>query len=138
MAFGSMDPQDAPALSDINMVPFIDVMLVLLIIFMVTAPMLTHAVKVELPKASSEKNQQAQAVQLAIDAAQGLHWNGERVDEASLSRLMANAGASGNPPEVQLRVDRSVPYDAVAKVMAMAARHKLNRLGFVMEPGRDR
>ena len=94
MAFGSMDSSDSGApLAEINMVPLIDVMLVLLIIFIVTAPLLTHAVKVDLPKAASTANEtRRDSVQLAIDADSQVFWNGEPVTPDVLSQRLGEAG----------------------------------------------
>ncbi len=104
MAFGGFGRDSAPApMAEINMIPLIDVMLVLLVIFIVTAPLLTHAVKVELPKASSQPNlTKPENVQLAIDAAGIVYWNGEILDrsgwrsrmEAAAARTAARPGAA--------------------------------------------
>ena len=82
MAFGSLSGQRAAQpVAEINMIPLIDVMLVLLVIFIVTAPLLTHAVKIDLPKASSQVNvPKRENVHLSIDAAGTVYWNGERVE----------------------------------------------------------
>ena len=136
MAFASLDSgdEDAP-LAEINMVPLIDVMLVLLIIFMVTAPLLTHAVKVDLPKASSAANQtKPDNVQLAIDAQSRLHWNGDVVDAAQFGERLQAAAALQPQPELHIRAERTTPYEKVAQVMSEAARHGLTRIGFVTDP----
>ena len=94
MAFGSFDSGSGGSrtMAEINMVPLIDVMLVLLVIFIITAPLLTHAVKLELPKATSAPNlTKPDNIQLAIDAAGLLHWNGEIVDRAGLRQRLAAA-----------------------------------------------
>jgi biopolymer transport protein ExbD len=136
MAFASMESGDDDApLTEINMVPLIDVMLVLLIIFIVTAPLLTHAVKVDLPKASSSVNQtKPENVQLAIDAASQVFWNGEAVDAAGLAERLQAAAATQPQPEVHIRAERTTPYEKVAQVMSEAARVGLMRIGFVTDP----
>ena len=139
MAFatGSFDgDNDDAMLSEINMIPLIDVMLVLLVIFLVTAPMLTHSVRIELPRASSAPTSQEHApVQVTIDAAGALHWNGERVDRATLVERLRVEGARGaQQPELHLRADRRTEYQVLADVMAEAARAGLVRIGFVSEP----
>ena len=136
MAFGSLDAGDDGApLSEINMVPLIDVMLVLLVIFIVTAPLLTHAVKVDLPKASSAPNlTRPENVQLAIDAAGRVLWNGEEVDASALSGRLAVAAAQDRPPELHIRAERTTPYEKVAQVMSEAAGKGLTRIGFVTDP----
>ena len=140
MAFASLDTgDDAEPLAEINMVPLIDVMLVLLIIFIVTAPLLTHSVNVALPKASSATTVAApRTVEVAIDAAQRLHWNGEPVDEAALRQRLAQAGGQPDAPSLHLRVDRSVDYGQVARVMSWAAAAGVTRLGFLTEPDGER
>ncbi|MFC5300769.1 ExbD/TolR family protein [Azospira restricta] len=136
MAFASMDSGDDDApLTEINMVPLIDVMLVLLIIFIVTAPLLTHAVKVELPKASSSANQtKPENVQLAIDAASQIFWNGEAVDASEFDRRLQAASALQPQPELHIRAERTTPYEKVAQVMSEAAKNGLTRIGFVTDP----
>ena len=136
MSFASLaDGDDNEALAEINMVPLIDVMLVLLVIFIVTAPLLTHAVKVDLPKASSAPNlTKPDNVQLAIDGAGQVYWNGEAVASAALAEKLAGAAALAPQPELHLRADRATPYEKVAKVMSAAASAGLSRIGFVTEP----
>ncbi|MDQ5878292.1 MAG: biopolymer transport protein ExbD [Pseudomonadota bacterium] len=136
MAFASLDSSDDDApLAEINMVPLIDVMLVLLIIFMVTAPLLTHAVKVDLPKASSSANlTKPDNVQLAIDAGNQIFWNGEPVDTAQLGDRLKAAGAQQPQPELHIRAERTATYEKVAQVMSEAARNGLTRIGFITDP----
>ncbi|GAB1394444.1 biopolymer transporter ExbD [Rhodocyclaceae bacterium] len=136
MAFGSLsESDDNEALAEINMVPLIDVMLVLLVIFIITAPLLTHAVKVDLPKASSAPNlTKPDNIQLAIDAASQVWWNGETLDEAALAERMRAAAALQPQPELHLRAEATTSYEKVAKVMSEAARQGLTRIGFVTDP----
>ena len=138
MAFASMDGgDDNEPLTEINMVPLIDVMLVLLIIFMVTAPLLTHAVKIDLPKAASTASApQPESIELSIDQQGQVFWNGEAIDAERLETRLAEASASGDStsPELRLRADRLTPYEKVALVMSAASRHGLTRLGFVTDP----
>ena len=136
MAFASLESGDDDApLTEINMVPLIDVMLVLLIIFIVTAPLLTHAVKVDLPKAASSVNQtKPDNVQLAIDAAGQVFWNGEAVDASAFNARLQTAGIQQPQPEIHIRAERVTPYEKVAQVMSDAARNGLNRIAFVTDP----
>ena len=136
MAFASMESgDDAAPLTGINMVPLIDVMLVLLIIFIVTAPLLTHAVKVDLPKASSSVNQtRPDNVQLAIDASSQVFWNGEPVDAAVLAERLQTVSALQPQPELHILAERTTPYEKVAQVMSEAARVGLLRIGFITDP----
>lgn len=137
MAFGKLSDEGADQpLSEINMIPMIDVMLVLLIVFMITAPLLTNAVKLELPEASSQLNQpDKQEINLAIDGAGKIYWNDQQVDEAILLAKMESTGqAEGELPEIQLRIDRKVEYGIIARVMAQASRHGLHKIAFVSQP----
>ena len=136
MAFASFDAKHASApMSDINMVPLIDVMLVLLVIFIVTAPLLTHAVKLELPRASAQVNQaKADKVEFAIDAGGALYWNGESVSRDEAAARFAGAALQQPQPEIHLRADQAVPYRFVARTLADASRAGLTKVGFVSEP----
>ena len=140
MAFASLDgADDNEPLAEINMVPLIDVMLVLLIIFMVTAPLLTHAVKVDLPKAASTANlTKPDNVQLAIDAAAQVSWNGEAVNAEQFAERLKAAAALQPQPELHIRAERTTPYEKVAQVMSEAARQGLVRIGFVTDPTTQR
>ena len=136
MAFASFDSKSAGApMSEINMVPLIDVMLVLLVIFIITAPLLTHAVKLELPRASAQENQlKPDKIDFAIDAAGLLHWNGEPVSRAEAARRFAAESFKQPQPEVHLRADQAVAYRVVAQTLADASRAGLSKVGFVSEP----
>jgi biopolymer transport protein ExbD len=137
MAFGKLPGEsDEQPLCEINMIPMIDVMLVLLIVFMITAPLLTNAVKLELPEASSQVNQPKQEdVILSIDGAGKIYWNDKQVDETALLAKMVKASeAKPEIPEIQLRIDKSVEYGAIAKVMAQASQHGLHKIAFVSQP----
>ena len=136
MAFASLDSSDdAEPLAEINMVPLIDVMLVLLIIFMVTAPLLTHAVRVDLPKAASQANPSRQDnIQVTLDDRGQLFWNGETIDAERFSERLRIAGQQSAPPELHIHADRRTPYEKVAQVMSDASRAGLSRIGFVTDP----
>jgi biopolymer transport protein ExbD len=140
MAFGSLSDSDVGGdLAEINMIPLIDVMLVLLVIFIVTAPLLTHAVKVDLPKASSTPNlTQPDNVQVAIDGRSQVYWNGEPVDAAELEARLKSVAPLAPQPELHLRAERTTPYEKVAEVMSAAAREGVTRIGFVTEPAAPR
>jgi len=142
MAFGgfSKEANTAP-MAEINMVPMIDVMLVLLVIFILTAPLLTHAVKVDLPQTSSSENRaQAERIEIALTPDSGIFWNGEKLDMAGLEQRLQAAGAAikdpASAPEINLRADKTTPYDAVAKVLAAASRAHLGKIAFVSEPAK--
>ena len=135
MAFASFDSRRGGApMSEINMVPLIDVMLVLLVIFIITAPLLTQAVKLELPKASSQVNDlKPGKVDLAIDAAGVLYWNGESVSRTEAQKRLAAEGAKPVQPELHLRADQAVAYRYVAQTLADASRAGLTKVGFISE-----
>jgi biopolymer transport protein ExbD len=136
MAFASFDNRSASApMAEINMVPLIDVMLVLLVIFIVTAPLLTQAVKLELPKASSQPNVvKAEKIEFAIDASGALFWNGEPVERSEAARRFAVESQKQPQPEVHLKADQSVPYRSVAQTLADASKAGLTKVGFISEP----
>lgn len=118
-----------------NVVPLVDVMLVLLVIFIVTAPILTHAVKIDLPKASSAVNvTKPEHIEFGIREDGSLFWNGETVTLDQLPQRFAIEAAKQPQPELHIRADRLVAYEKVAKVMAAAAKAGLTRIGFISEP----
>jgi biopolymer transport protein ExbD len=139
MAFGGFAKGgDSAPMAEINMVPLIDVMLVLLVIFIITAPLLTHAVKVDLPKASSAPNvTKPENIQIAIRADGQVYWNGQPIAPAEMAERMAASSKLEPQPEVHLRADRTTPYEKVAQVMSAAARAGLVRIGFVTEPAQS-
>ncbi len=125
---------DAP-LAEMNIVPLVDVMLVLLVIFIVTAPLLTHAVKIDLPKASSSVNMtKPEHIEFGIREDGSLYWSGEVVTLAELPARFAAAAQQQPQPELHIRADRHVHYEKVAQVMAIAAKAGLVRIGFVSDP----
>jgi biopolymer transport protein ExbD len=136
MAFGGFNKEGSAApMAEINMIPLIDVMLVLLVIFIITAPLLTHAVKVDLPKVSSNPNiTKPDNVQLAIDSQGRVYWNGQVLERPAWRANMAGAAKLSPQPEVHIRADGEVAYRKVAEVMADASRAGLSRIGFVSDP----
>ena len=139
MAFGSFGAQPggrggAP-MAEINVIPLVDIMLVLLVIFIVTAPLLTNAVKIDLPQVASQPNEkEPQSVQVAIDGQGRFYWDGEAIDRATLSARLVAAGAREPAPELHLRADRATRYEVLAKLMAEAGQAGLGRIGFVSDP----
>jgi biopolymer transport protein ExbD len=123
-------------MAEINTTPLVDVMLVLLIIFIITAPLLTHAVKVDLPRAASEGNAEtAQTVTVSVDGAGNTFWDTMVVSgDAELFDRMAAAARAEPQPALHLRVDREVRYQRVAEILAAARNAGLTRLGFVTDP----
>jgi biopolymer transport protein ExbD len=126
---------DDGLMNEINMTPLVDVMLVLLIVFMVTIPVIRHAVKIDLPHASSQKEETKPAqVTVAIDAHGNVLWNDQKVDEAALSAKIAEAAQASPQPELHLDADRKVPYEKVAQLMSAAQAGGLSKIGFVTQP----
>ncbi len=136
MAFGGFrQGENAAPMAEINMIPLIDVMLVLLVIFIITAPLLTNSVKLELPKATSQPTlTKPDHVSLSIAADGALFWNGEALDRHALRERLAAAAKRRPQPEIHLRADRAARYQSIAEVMADASNAGLGRIGFVSEP----
>jgi biopolymer transport protein ExbD len=128
------ESDDRP-MAEINMTPLVDVMLVLLIIFMVTAPLFTHAVRIDLPRARSAPSaDKPQVVTLSIDSAGTLRWNDEVVDEAALTERLTAAAARAPQPEMHLRADRDARYEPIARLLSQVQSAGLNRLAIVTDP----
>ena len=138
MAFASFDRKtSSQPMAEINMVPLIDVVLVLLVIFIVTAPLLTNVVKLDLPKATSAADiQKPEKVEFAIDANGALYWKGERISREETVARFAAEGAKRPQPEIYLRADQNVPYRYVAETLADASKGGLSKVVFVSEPAR--
>ena len=135
MSFGRLERSaGAQPMSEINMTPLIDVMLVLLVIFIITAPLMVSAVKVELPRAAGGQSMEApRFVAVAIDKTGQIFMSDRPLTADELATSLA-ASAQRNPQtEVQLRADTSVPYGRVVEVMGLAQKAGLNRIGFVAE-----
>ena len=140
MAFGSFDSsRHQGPMAEINVVPLVDVMLVLLVIFIITAPLLTHAVKIDLPKAASHPNlTRPDHIALSIDGTGNIFWNGEPVNKSTLAQRFAAAAKIDPQPELHLRADKTTQYQILAEIMAAAARSGLTRIGFVSDPAEQR
>jgi len=121
-------------MSDINMTPLIDVMLVLLVIFIITAPLLTSAVRLELPKTEAAKAAaSSKAITVVVDAAGLVYLKDQAVTAQELADQFADAHQANPDTEVQLRADLAVPYGRIVEVMGAAHKAGLNRLGFVAD-----
>jgi len=136
MSFGSFNSQKQhSAMAEINVVPLVDVMLVLLVIFIITAPLLTHSVKIDLPKASSKPNiTKPDHIEFAIREDGSLYWNGELVPKTSLPALFAIEAKKDPQPELHIHADKLTHYENVAIVMSEAAKTGLVKIGFVTDP----
>ncbi len=134
MAIGTQQDSD-DMMSEINMIPFIDVMLVLLIIFIITVPVMKHAVNIELPQASMEKVlDKPENIRLSVDADGVYFWNDQRVDDADFATRLSAAAAQEPQPELHIRGDKAVRYERVAQAMAKAQQAGLRKIGFITEP----
>ncbi len=140
MTFGSMHDggRQAP-MSEINVVPLVDVMLVLLIIFIITAPLLTHSVKIDLPKAESNPNfTQPEHVELAIRADGSLFWNGETVQFEQLPSRFEATVTQTPKTELHIKADKLSHYEHVARVMSVAAKAGMAKIGFITDPSLEK
>jgi biopolymer transport protein TolR len=135
MSFGRLErTPGAQPMSEINMTPLIDVMLVLLVIFIITAPLLVGSVKVELPKAEGAKSADVpQFVALAIDKTGQVFVDGQPLSLDALGATLTLTAQKNPQTEVQLRADTAVPYGRVVEVMGLAHKAGLSRLGFVAQ-----
>jgi len=135
MAMGSLSDADDDFNPEINTTPLVDVMLVLLIIFIITIPVMNQAVKIDLPRASSQPDDvKPQSINLAIDAQGKLYWNNELIDNNALSLRIAEAARKEPQPELHLSAERTTQYEKVAQVMAAAQSGGLAKIGFVTDP----
>jgi biopolymer transport protein ExbD len=135
MSFGTNHDAD-DVMSEINMTPLVDVMLVLLIIFMITIPVMKHLVNVDLPVASNAPQViQPDTVRLSVDAQGRYYWNEAVVEASALTGLLKLEAARAPQPELHIRGDKAVRYEHVAKAMASAQQAGLRNISFVTEPG---
>jgi biopolymer transport protein ExbD len=136
MSFGGFnDNHQAGPMAEINVTPMVDVMLVLLVIFILSAPLFTHSLQLDLPTAkSAPAPEKPQTVSVSIDAAGKLYWQDQAVSLEELTRRMAEAAGKKPQPEVQLRADKATRYEVIADVMSAAQSNGLNKLGFVTDP----
>lgn len=135
MAMGSLSDSDDDFNPEINTTPLVDVMLVLLIIFIMTIPVMNHAVKIDLPRATNQPDQvKPESINLSIDAAGKVYWNDQVVDRNELQLRIATAAKKEPQPELHLRAERSTEYEKIAQVMAAAQSGGLGKIGFVTEP----
>jgi biopolymer transport protein ExbD len=133
MAMGSLSEED-DFNPEINTTPLVDVMLVLLIIFIMTIPVMNHAVKLDLPHAANQPNDvKPETINVSIDAAGQVYWNNEVLDQSQMLSRIADAAKVTPQPELHLRADRLTPYEKVAQVMAAAQSGGLTKMGFVTE-----
>jgi biopolymer transport protein ExbD len=136
MAFGTQDDTDE-VMNEINVTPMVDVMLVLLIIFIITVPVMKNAVKVDLPRASSQPlDAKPQTVRLSVDAQGDYFWNETRIDDKGLFTLLRAAALKTPQPELHISGDKAVRYERVALAMAQAQQAGIKKIGFITEPAK--
>ena len=133
MAF-QLGDDDVQSMNEMNLIPLIDIMLVLMIIFLLTATVLNPTVPLDLPKTSAELNQAPpEAIQISIDKDAGLFWDDEPLSMEELAARLQAQSASGKDPSIQLRADKEGKYDTVAQVLAAASQAGLTKVAFVNE-----
>lgn len=134
MAFGTQDDSD-DVMNEINMTPMVDIMLVLLIIFIITIPVMKHSVNIDLPRATNEAQQiKPETIRLSVDA-QGTYFiNEAQITDAALAPQLKTAAAQNPQPELHIRGDKAVRYERVAEAMAAAQQAGLRKIGFITEP----
>ena len=136
MSFGTMDDGDSDdVMNEINMTPLVDVMLVLLIIFIITVPVMKHAVPVDLPRASNEREViKPETIRLSVTADGKYHWNETTISDEELEPRLQAEAQKDPPPDLHIRGDKDVRYERVAQAMAAAQRAGVRKIGFVTDP----
>ncbi|MBA3772281.1 MAG: biopolymer transporter ExbD [Ramlibacter sp.] len=134
MAFGTQDETD-DVMNEINMTPLVDVMLVLLIIFIITVPVMKHSVNVDLPQATNQpQDAKPETIRLSVDAQGAYFWNENRIDDKDLPRLLQVEATRTPQPDLHIRGDKAVRYERVAQLMAAVQQSGLRKIGFITEP----
>ncbi|MCX7275898.1 MAG: biopolymer transporter ExbD [Burkholderiales bacterium] len=134
MAFGTQDEPDE-VMNEINMTPLVDVMLVLLIIFIITIPVMKHSVNVDLPRATNQvEDVKPATIRLSVDAQGEYYWNENKVAETDLVPMLQAEAAKEPQPELHIRGDKNVRYERVAQAMAAAQQSGIKKIGFITEP----
>ncbi len=135
MSFGGFSDNKQPApMADINVTPMVDVMLVLLVIFIITAPLFTHAIKLDLPSAqSAPAPTEPTTISLSINGEGAIFWNNDPLTQTELAAKLALAARQQPQPQLQLRADKGTRYEIIAQVMAAAQTNGLTKLGFVTD-----
>ncbi|ROR23157.1 outer membrane transport energization protein ExbD [Comamonas sp. BIGb0124] len=134
MAFGTQDDSDE-VMNEINMTPLVDVMLVLLIVFIITVPVMKHAVNVELPRASNVREEiKPETVRVSVDSKGDYYWNEDKVDDTTLFNRLESIAHQEPQPDLHIRGDKDVRYERVAQAMAAAQQAGIKKIGFITEP----
>ena len=134
MSFGTQDDADE-VMNEINMTPLVDVMLVLLIIFIITIPVMKHAVNIDLPRATNQpEDTKPQTVRLSVASDGSYYWNENKVTDEAMAAMLKEEGAKDPQPELHIRGDKDVRYERVAQAMAAAQQAGVRKIGFVTDP----
>jgi biopolymer transport protein TolR len=138
VSFGRLEkPGGNQPISDINVTPLVDVMLVLLVIFIITAPLMSSRLELELPKADEKAAQVEEPeafVSISVDAQGQVYWDEQPVDAAALQQRLEETARRDPDTELQLRADTAVPYGRMVQLIGMAQSVGLSRIGFVADP----
>lgn len=135
MVLGNFDREDFLApMAEINTTPFVDVMLVLLVIFLVTAPMLTQAIKLDLPNETATQIQDENPITLSIDSGGQYFWDNNPVSRETLEQRFQEAAANSPKKPIHLRADKQATYEKLSHILAAAQRYGLNNIGFITQP----
>ena len=136
MSFGIQEDSD-DVMNEINMTPMVDIMLVLLIIFIITIPVMKHSVNIDLPQASNQvQNIKPETLRLSVDAQGAYFLNDAAVNDAEFASRLQAASAQNPQPELHIRGDKNVRYERMAQAMAAAQQAGLKKIGFITEPRR--
>ncbi len=136
MSFGGFSKQNSAPMSEMNTTPLVDVMLVLLIIFIITAPLITNSVNINLPSSkSSATPQKPNVVNVAIDEKERLFWNGKEINEDQLALMLEDAVKNNSNTELQLQADRNTRYEKITNIMTEADKAGISKMGFVTKAG---
>jgi len=132
---GFLPAEDDSVMSEINMIPLVDIMLVLLIVFIITAPVMHHAFNLELPQESNQPQEvEPDAIQIAVQTDGSYQWNSDVVNEDELNVRLAQAATQEPQPMLHLSADKNARYEHVIHVLSLAQQASLNKIGFVTIP----
>lgn len=135
MAFGRAPENHDEVLSEINVTPFVDVMLVLLVVLILAVPVLTHAVKLDLPQAQAQPDSsQTDAITIAVTRDGVLFWEDEALPEEIFEKRLQSLAQQKIQPEIRIRGDRQAEYGHIVRVMAAAQRAGIRKVGFITQP----
>ncbi len=135
MGMGSLSDTDDDFNPEINTTPLVDVMLVLLIIFIITIPVINHSVKIDLPRATNQRDEiKPESINLSIDAQGLMYWNNETIDAAQMNVRIAEASKKTPQPELHIRAERTTQYEKIVEIMAAAQSGGLSKIGFITDP----